>query len=114
MGMGTEGQDVSRFPDRRKRISAEDFDWNRSGEGSEIELDRLREAGKIYHHENGFVSVTAKKCEDLGVVGKKKFERAAREGFEIFSRGNNAAHPPEQRRQILLLIFDVDRLVMVF
>ena len=40
-------------------------------------------------------------------------KRAAREGFEIFPHRDDAAHPPEERGQILLLIFDVSRFVMI-
>src|SRR5258707_4342627 len=103
--MWAERQDVRRFLNQRKRIPAENFDRDYAGEGCEIELDRLREAGKIYDHENRFVFVTPQKCEDFGVVWKKKFERTARERFEILPHRNDAAHPPEQRRRILLLIF---------
>ena len=74
----------------------------------------MGEAGKVYHNEDGFVFVAAKKRKHLGVVRKKKFESATGKGFKIFPRRDDAAHPPEQGRQILLLILDVDRFEVVF
>src|SRR5207245_11025731 len=53
------------------------------------------------------------KREHLGILRKKKFESAAGKGFEILSCRDHAAHPPKERRQILLLILDVDRFVVV-
>src|SRR6267142_3227933 len=109
MRMRPKRQDVIRFFDRRKTITAEHLHRQAAGKLREVELNHLRETGKIYDNEDRFVFVATKKGEHLGIIRKKKFESAAGEGFEIFPSGNDAAHPPKQRRQILLLIFDVDR-----
>src|SRR2546423_15505060 len=111
--MRAECEDVSGFLDRWKSIATEDFNRNATGKIREIELHRLREAGKIYDDKHGFVFVTAEKGKNSGIVGKKKLERAARERLEIFPHRDDATHPPNQRGHILLLIFDADRFVMI-
>ena len=77
MGMRSKRQNVGGLLDRRKRVETEHFDRHAAGKFPQIELNHLREAGKIYDDKNGFVFVAAKKREDFGIVGKKKFESAA-------------------------------------
>jgi hypothetical protein len=48
------------------------------------------------------------------VIWKEKFQTATAECFVAFSHGNQSFHPPEHRMGIVLLRFDVVRLVMRF
>src|SRR5437764_12183850 len=114
MRMRSKRQDVIRFFDRWKTIPTEHLHRHAAGKLREIELNHLRETGKIYDNEDRLVFVATKEGEHLGIIRKKKFESAAGESFEIFPHRDDAAHPPKQRRQILLLIFDVDRFEVVF
>src|ERR1700720_4367611 len=114
MRMRSEREHVGGSFYRRKPVTTEDFNGHTSGKLRQIELNHLRKARKIYHDEDGFVFVAAEKGENFGVVRKKKLESAAGKGAEIFSRCDDAAHPPEKRGQIFLLIFYVDRLEVVF
>src|ERR1043165_5520994 len=52
--------------------------------------------------------------ENARVIGVKKFKRTAGKSPEIFSHGHDAAHPPEKGGEILLLILNIDRFVMIF
>src|SRR5262249_24073183 len=61
-----------------------------------------------------FSFITPEERERLGIIGMEELQRATRECAEIFSHRDHPAHPPKKRRQILLLIFDIDRLEMVF
>src|SRR2546428_5782171 len=101
MRMRTERQDVGRFLDRWKRIAAEHLDRRASQKIREVELNDLSEAGKVYHDEDGFVSVATQERQHFWIVGEKEMECAARERFEIFPHPDDTTHPPEQRRQIL-------------
>src|SRR5205085_9237200 len=96
-----------------KRIATEHFDRHAAGKVCQVELHRLREAGEIYHDENRFIFVATQERQHFWIIGEKEMKRAAREGFEIFPHRDYAAHPPEERGQILLLIFDVSRFVMI-
>ena len=77
MRMRTERQHVGGFRDPRKRIAAEHFNRDAAGKVRQIELNRLRETGKIYNDKNGFIFVASNKGEYFGVIRKKKFESAA-------------------------------------
>ncbi len=58
-------------------------------------------------------SVLPQKGEHLGVFRPEKFNRAAREGLEILAHGDDPPHPPKERGEVLLLILDVDRFVVI-
>src|ERR1700719_2438376 len=106
MRMRSKRQNVIGFFYRREPVTAEDFNRHTSGKVRQVELNHLCETRKIHDHENGLVFVAAKKRQHLGVVREKKFESASGKGLEIFAGGDHAARPPEQRRQIFLLILD--------
>ena len=86
-----ERDDVARFPDRPKQITAKDFHRHVAGEARKIQLRRLREPRKICHHYYGLFFPPAKKRQNLCIVGVEKFERAARKCLEIFPHGNDPA-----------------------
>ena len=94
-------------------IVTENLHERAAGEARQIELRRLREARKIRDDQDGLVFELAQERQHLRVIRMEKFERAAREGLEILPHRDHAAHPPEQRRQILLLVLDVDRFVVI-
>ena len=94
--------------------AADNFQRDRAGEFRKVELGALRKARQIHDAENDLVFVASQKGEDLGVVGEQKFNRAARKCFEAFAHRDDPPRPPKQRGQILLLIFDVDRFVVIF
>src|SRR5215813_12060485 len=100
--------------DRRETIPAKNFHWNAAGEFCEIEFCWLGKAREIHYHQDRLVFGTAQKCKYLWIFWKQKFERTARERPVIFAHRDDASHPPEQRREILLLILDIDRFVVVF
>ena len=52
--------------------------------------------------------------ENFRVVRIQELDGTERERFVVFAGRNDAAHPPEQRRQIFLLILYVDCLVVIF
>src|SRR5947208_4398144 len=85
-----------------------------AGEAGYIQLHRLRETREIHHHNDGLLLEATKKCENLRVIGMEKFKRAARKRLKIFPHRNDPAHPPEQRREIFLLILNVDCFVVIF
>src|SRR5438045_9607190 len=99
--MRPEREDVRGLFYRGETIAAENFDWNTAAKAREIEPHGLREAGKVDHHNDGFVFIAPQKREHFSVIGVKEFERAARKRLEIFSHRDDPAHPPKQRREIL-------------
>ena len=96
ISMGTERDDIARFSDRPKQIAAKNFHRNAPGKAREIQLCRLRKARKIYHHHDRLVFPPAEKRQHFRIVWVKKFKGAARERLEIFSHGDDPAHPPQQ------------------
>src|ERR1700720_1180031 len=114
MRVWSEREHIAGFLDRRKWIAAKNFDEPATAEARQIQFDRLREAGKIYDDEDRLIVGLAQKGEHFRVVRVKKFKSAARKGTVLFAHPNHPTHPPKERRQILLLIFDVDRFVVVF
>src|SRR5438045_6973178 len=55
----------------------------------------------------------AEKREHLVVFREEKLERAAGERPEIFPHRDDAPRPPKQRGEVLLLVLDVDRFVVI-
>ena len=59
------------------------------------------------------VAVLAHERQDARVVGAQELDRAAPERGEALAQRDEALRPPEQRRRVLLLVLDVERLVVV-
>ncbi len=97
MRVRPERKKITRSSDGGKSIAAKDFHRNTAGKFRKIEFHRLSEAGQIHHNQNGFVFGAAQKCQHLGIFREQKFERAAGKGLVIFSHGDDAPHPPQQR-----------------
>src|SRR5206468_3190574 len=114
VGMRPERDDVARFFNRAKQIAAENLHRDRAGETRQIEFHRLREPREIRYHKNCLVLMPAEKGENFRVIRVKKFKRAAGKRLEVFAHRNDTAHPPEQRGEIFLLVFNVDSLVVIF
>src|SRR5215469_6652289 len=112
--MWTQRDDVTGFSDRPKEIAAKNLHRHVTDKWRQIQLCGLRKARQIYHNQNGFVAVPAKKGEHLWVVRIEKFKRAARKCLEIFPHGNDPSRPPKQRGEIFLLVLYVDSFVMIF
>ena len=113
MRMWTERDDVGRFADRRKIILAEHLHQRAPGEAGEIQLGGLREPRQVHDHEDRLLFMPAEKREHLVVFREEKLERAARERPEIFPHRDDAPRPPKQRGEVLLLVLDVDRFVVI-
>ena len=64
----SECDDVTRFPDRPKQIAAENFHRYTARKTGEVELGRLRETRKIYHHYNDLIFPTAKERQHFRIV----------------------------------------------
>ena len=97
MRVRAECNQIRRFLNRGEIVLAKDLHQAATGKTGKIDLRRLGKAGEIHHDENSLLLMPPKKGKDLWVFRMQKFERAAREGLEIFPHRDDAAHPPEQR-----------------
>src|SRR5438045_8235018 len=107
MRVRPESKEITRSSDGGKSVAAENFHRDTAGKFCEVQFHRLRKAGSIHDNDNSFVVGAAEKCQYLWIFREQKLERPTGEGLVILSHGDDAPHPPQQRRQILLLILDV-------
>src|SRR5579884_1553933 len=109
----TEGDDIMPVANGREAITAEERFWNITDKSRKVELDNLGVTGEIDHHQNGFLLILPQEGEDLGVIGKKKLDAPSPEGFIVLAGRDKSLHVPEERGVVPLLVFDVDRFVVI-
>src|SRR5262245_46285029 len=92
----------------------EQLDRDEAFIGREIELDVLGKSRQVGDNQHAVVFQLADKSQDLGVVGKEQFKRAATEGRMLMAKSHKPLNPPPKRLRIVSLRFDIDRFVHVF
>ena len=111
---------VSGFGDGRKGRQTGELFHGASDQGGEIERSGLGRGGKIGQDEDHVafgllprLAMMPQEGEDLGIVGLQELQAAGSEHREAAAQLQAAAHPPEQRIGVPLLVLDVHGFVMV-
>src|SRR6266496_620884 len=109
----SESEKVWSSPDRRELRVAQHLDRHQTGEGAEIELDRLNGARQIYSAQNDIIAVAANVHEHLLVGRLEKLHRPPAKDLELLPKANHVPHPVQQGRSVTLLGLDADGLIAV-
>jgi hypothetical protein len=90
---------------------SEHFDGNGAFRFRQVEINRLREAGKISDTQNPLVLKLPHIGENFAVGRIEELHASTTEHAEQFSKSDHVAHPVQERRWIALLGFDIDGLI---
>ena len=102
-----QGDEVRELADPGELGGTEQLDRHLSVEAREIQLDELRAPREVGDHEGTVVTERAQEGHHLAVLGVEELDVAAREGRGPAGRSDQAPHPPQERRRIVLLGLDV-------
>src|SRR5437016_10296457 len=91
-----------------KAALAEEFARSVARKARKLQLRRLRKAREVHDNQNSVFLIFADEAEDLRIFHAHKFKRPTAEGFPLFAKRDGAAHPPQQRGRVAVLVFDVD------
>jgi len=73
----------------------------------------LGEARQVRDHENGRALVPPEKGQDPPIRRRQRLEAAAAERGILLAQRDHPLGPPQERARVALLVFDVDRFVVV-
>src|SRR3954469_7486633 len=89
----TQSQQIRQVSNARKQISPEHLDGNVTLIGLEIELDRLRGARQIVHHQHFFFAKLPHVRQDAMIQRVQKLDRSATEHLRRVARSNHRLGP---------------------
>src|SRR6266849_4443368 len=95
--IGAQSQQVWQVPNAGKEVSAEHLDWNMSLIHLQIQLDRLRRAGKIIHDQHFFLAEATHVSQDAMIRWIQELDRAAAEHPKSITRLDHRFRPRQQR-----------------
>ena len=108
-----EREEIRNVADLRKLGAPKELVWHLPFELREIELHKLHEARQVRDDEDRLVAMLPDEREDARVVRAEKLDRPAAERLVTLAERDDALHPPEERVRVVVLRFDVERLVVV-